>query len=136
MTDAVYPVPAEWAEKATDRRRPLCRQCTASWSRTRTGFWRREAQRIDWIRPFTTVKETSFHEADFGIRWFADGTLNLSANCLDRHLRRAGDVTAIIWEPDDPAERGPDDQLSRAAPHGLPLRQCAEGAGRRSAATG
>src|SRR4030095_11072967 len=67
-------------------------------------FWRREARRIDWIKPFTTVKETSFHEHDFGIRWFADGTLNLSANCLDRHLATRSDATAIIWEPDSPAE--------------------------------
>jgi acetyl-CoA synthetase len=68
------------------------------------GFWRREAQRVDWIRPFTTVKDTSFDEADFRIRWFADGALNVSANCLDRHLAARGDETAIIWEGDDPGE--------------------------------
>ena len=135
MTDAVYPVPAEWAEKAlinADRYAAMYRELVED----PEAFWRREAQRIDWIRPFTTVKETSFHEEDFGIRWFADGTLNLSANCLDRHLATRGDATAIIWEPDDPDERGPDHQLSRASQHGLPLRQCAEGAGREARATG
>jgi acetyl-CoA synthetase len=67
-------------------------------------FWRREAQRIDWIKPFTTVKQTSFNEADFGIKWFADGQLNISANCIDRHLpARANDV-AILWEGDDPSQ--------------------------------
>ena len=70
-------------------------------SRTPSGA--SEALRIDWIKPFTTVKDTSFHQADFHIRWFADGTLNLSANCLDRHLAEHGDRIAIIWEPDDPA---------------------------------
>jgi acetyl-CoA synthetase len=105
MTDALYPVPPEWAEKAlidADRYAQMYRESVED----PEGFWRREAQRIDWIKPFATVKETSFHEEDFGIRWFADGTLNLSANCLDRHLAERGAATAIIWEPDDPAERG------------------------------
>ncbi|MDE8654748.1 acetate--CoA ligase, partial [Novosphingobium album (ex Liu et al. 2023)] len=67
------------------------------------GFWREEACRLDWLRPFTQVKQTSFAEGDFGIRWFGDGTLNLAANCLDRHLAERGDAVAILWEPDDPA---------------------------------
>ena len=105
MTDALYPVPAEWAETAlidADRYTEMYRESVED----PEGFWRREAQRIDWIRPFSTVKETSFREDDFGIRWFGDGTLNLSANCLDRHLAERGSTTAIIWEPDDPGERG------------------------------
>ena len=105
MTDAVYPVPAEWGAKAlidANRYAELYRESIED----PAGFWRREAQRIDWIRPFTTVKQTSFHEHDFGIRWFADGTLNLSANCLDRHLAERGDTAAIVWEPDDPAAQG------------------------------
>jgi acetyl-CoA synthetase len=68
------------------------------------GFWRREAQIIDWMTPFTTVSNSSFNEADFGISWFADGALNVSANCLDRHLATRGDTAAIIWEGDDPAD--------------------------------
>jgi acetyl-CoA synthetase len=105
VTDQVYPVPKEWAEKAfinAERYAELYRESVED----PDSFWRREAQRIDWIKPFATVKETSFHEADFGIKWFADGTLNLSANCLDRHLATRGGATAIIWEPDDPNERG------------------------------
>jgi acetyl-CoA synthetase len=103
MTDAVYPVPEEWARNALidgERYQAMYRESVED----PETFWRREAKRIDWMRPFTTVKETSFDEADFGIRWFADGTLNLSANCLDRHLAERGDITAIIWEPDDPSE--------------------------------
>jgi acetyl-CoA synthetase len=105
MTDEVYPVPREWARRRSGQRRSLRRDVPRS-VEDPDSFWRREAQRIDWIRPFTRVRETSFHEADFGIKWFADGTLNLSANCLDRHLAERGDVTAIIWEPDDPSAQG------------------------------
>jgi acetyl-CoA synthetase len=105
MTQAVYPVPEEWAQKAlidAHRYEAMYRESVED----PDGFWRREAHRIDWIKPFTRVKETSFDEADFGIGWFADGTLNLSANCLDRHLAERGDTVAILWEPDDPAEAG------------------------------
>jgi acetyl-CoA synthetase len=105
MTQAVYPVPEEWAQKALideHRYEAMYRESVED----PDGFWRREAQRIDWIKPFTRVKETSFDEADFGIGWFADGTLNLSANCLDRHLAERGDTVAILWEPDDPADTG------------------------------
>ena len=68
------------------------------------GFWREQAKRIDWIKPFTKVKQTSFDDHHVDIKWFADGTLNLSANCLDRHLETRGDQIAIIWEGDNPAE--------------------------------
>ncbi|WP_204114752.1 acetate--CoA ligase, partial [Shimia biformata] len=66
------------------------------------GFWAKEAQRIDWIEPFTKVKNTSFEPGNIDIKWFEDGVLNVSANCIDRHLATRGDQTAIIWEPDDP----------------------------------
>ena len=105
MTEAVYPVPQAWADTAlidAARYGELYRQSVEE----PDAFWRREAQRIDWMRPFTSVSKASFDEADFGIEWFADGTLNLSANCLDRHLAERGDAIAILWEPDDPAEAG------------------------------
>jgi acetyl-CoA synthetase len=66
-------------------------------------FWREHAQRVDWIEPFTVVKNTSF-DLPVSIKWFEDGVLNVAANCLDRHLETRGDKTAIIWEGDDPAE--------------------------------
>ena len=65
-------------------------------------FWAKQAKRIDWIKPFTTVKNTSFAYPDISIKWFEDGTLNVAANCIDRHLKKRGDKVAIIWEPDDP----------------------------------
>ncbi len=66
------------------------------------GFWSEHAQRIDWIKPFTKVKNTSFEWPDISIKWFEDGQLNVAANCIDRHLAERGDTVAIIFEPDDP----------------------------------
>ena len=68
------------------------------------GFWAKHGKRIDWMKPFTRVKNTSFAPGNIDIRWFEDGTLNVSANCIDRHLDTRGDQTAIIWEPDDPSK--------------------------------
>jgi len=65
-------------------------------------FWGEQGKRIDWIRPYTRIKNTSFLYPNVYIRWYEDGTLNVSANCIDRHLATKGDQTAIIWEPDDP----------------------------------
>jgi acetyl-CoA synthetase len=68
------------------------------------GFWLEQAQRIDWMKPFTKVKDVDFTFGQVKINWFADGALNVSANCIDRHLEMRGDQTAIIWEPDSPDE--------------------------------
>ena len=68
------------------------------------GFWREQAQRIDWMSPFSTVRDVDFTLGNVKINWFADGTLNVSANCIDRHLETRGNQTAIIWEPDSPDE--------------------------------
>ena len=65
-------------------------------------FWGEHGKRIDWIKPFTRVKNTSFAPGNIDIKWFEDGTLNVSANCIDRHLAARGDQTAIVWEPDSP----------------------------------
>ena len=99
----VYPVPAEWAAKAkvdAGRYKALYAEAASD----PEGFWRREAQRLDWIAPFGKVKDTSFDEADFRIRWFEDGVLNVSANCIDRHAAQRGDAVAILWEGDTPGE--------------------------------
>ena len=67
------------------------------------GFWTEQGNRLDWIRPFTRVKDVSF-SGNAHIKWFDDGTINACHNCLDRHLEARGDQTAIIWEGDDPNE--------------------------------
>lgn len=68
------------------------------------GFWGDEGKRLDWMKPYTKVKNTTFEYPDVSIKWYEDGTLNVSANCIDRHLEKRGDQTAIIWEGDDPSE--------------------------------
>ncbi len=68
------------------------------------GFWREHGRRIDWIKPYTKAMNASFGPGEVSIRWFEDGTTNVAANCLDRHLADARRQVAIIWEGDDPAE--------------------------------
>ena len=67
-------------------------------------FWAKHGRRIDWITPYSQISDVSYDAGDLHINWFADGTLNAAANCLDRHLATRGDQTAIIWEGDDPAD--------------------------------
>ena len=67
------------------------------------GFWAEQAARVDWIRPFSQVKDVSFDTDDLHVRWYYDGTLNVCYNCVDRHLDVHGDDVAIVWEGDDPA---------------------------------
>ena len=67
-------------------------------------FWAEHGKRIDWIKPYSQISDVSYDTGDLHIKWFADGTLNAAANCLDRHLATRGDQTAIIWEGDDPAD--------------------------------
>ena len=98
--DAVYPVPESVAKDAwidNDQYLEMYRRSVGD----PEGFWSEQAGRIDWIKPFTKVKDVDY-TGDVRIRWFEDGTLNASANCIDRHLEKRGGQTAILWEPDDP----------------------------------
>ena len=100
----VHPVPAEWAARAYVDAAGYAEKYRRSIEQSET-FWREESDRLDWIRPWTRLNRVSFDEADFGIEWFGDGQLNVSANCLDRHLAERGDTVAIIWEGDDAAQQ-------------------------------
>ena len=100
-TDRLYPVPAGAAERTLldDN------QYQFMYAESVTNpdvFWREQGQRLDWVRPFTMVKNTSFRKDNVAIRWFEDGVLNVSYNCVDRHLAERGDQVAIIWEGDEP----------------------------------
>jgi len=99
----IYPVPADVAAKARITAADYERLYAES-VKDPEGFWGRIGKRLDWITPYTKVKDVSYDAKDLHIRWFHDGTLNLSANCLDRHLQTRGDKTAILWEGDDPSE--------------------------------
>jgi acetyl-CoA synthetase len=101
-SDTVFTPPAEIAEKAWIDAAAYERLYEQS-VKDPEGFWAEHGKRIDWIKPFSAVKDVSF-EGDVHIRWFHDGTLNVSANCVDRHLADKADQTAIIWEGDDPGE--------------------------------
>ena len=104
MTDPDrYPVPAEWAARA----RVDAAEYDRLYGRALAdpgSFWLEQARRLDWIKRPEIAGDWSFYKADFHIRWFADGTLNVAANCLDRHLATRGDDIALIWEPDEPSE--------------------------------
>lgn len=69
------------------------------------GFWREQGQRLNWIEPYTKVKATSYDADSFGIKWYEDGVLNVTENCLDRHLETRANKTAILWEGDDPSDK-------------------------------
>ena len=101
--DQVFPVPSDWAARAHLNGAGY----DAAVARVESdpqGFWSDVAGRLDWIKPFTVAKDVSFNADDFRIRWYADGVLNASVNCLDRHLRDRADAVAIIWEGDDPTD--------------------------------
>ncbi|MCF8482040.1 MAG: acetate--CoA ligase [Rhodospirillum sp.] len=102
MSD-IYPVPAEIAANALITEAQYKEMYEKSLTDSE-GFWGEQGKRIDWIKPYTQVKDVSFDTHDVHIRWFHDGTLNVSVNCLDRHLDKRGDQTAIIWEGDDPKD--------------------------------
>ncbi|ADM09892.1 putative acetyl-coenzyme a synthetase protein [Parvularcula bermudensis HTCC2503] len=101
--ERVHPVPADFAQKTNlDPAGYLAMRQEAETDPV--AFWAREGQRLDWIEPYTKVKDTSFDLQDFRIKWYEDGVLNVAANCLDRHLKTRGDKPAIIWEADDPSK--------------------------------
>ena len=106
MTDHTrIPVPAQVAADAHMDAEAYARTVESA-ARDPQGFWRGVGERLDWSKPFTEVKDVSFDRRDFRIRWFADGELNASVNCIDRHLPERADQTAILFEGDDPTVDG------------------------------
>jgi acetyl-CoA synthetase len=103
MTTKTYPVPADWAKKAwlDDAGYKALYERSV---KDPVGFWGEMGRRLDWIKPYTKVKNTSFDTNNVSIKWYEDGTLNVSVNCVDRHLATRADQTAIIWEGDDPTQ--------------------------------
>ncbi len=99
----LYPVKPEFAATARVRQDDYARLYSESIADP-DGFWARVAQRVDWTKPPTRIKDVSFDPNNLHIRWYEDGTLNVAANCLDRHLAERGDKVAIIFEGDDPAD--------------------------------
>ena len=101
--EKIYDVPADWRKRAyADDAR--YQELYARSIKDPNGFWAEQAKRIDWIKPFSKVKNTSYDPHNVSIKWFEDGTLNACYNCVDRHLAKRGDQTAILWEGDDPKD--------------------------------
>jgi acetyl-CoA synthetase len=99
----IFPVPEAWAKRAKITAEGYA-GAVGEVARDPQAYWTKLAGRLDWIKPFTRAKDVSFDPDDFRIRWYADGVLNASVNCLDRHLPAKADDIAFIWEGDDPAQ--------------------------------
>jgi len=103
MSEKTYDVPAEWKSRAFIDEAKYQAMYAQS-VKDPNGFWREQAKRIHWTKPFTKVKNTSFDPHNVSIKWFEDGATNVAYNCVDRHVATRGDQVAIIFEGDDPAE--------------------------------
>src|SRR5437588_603310 len=103
MSEKTYDVSADWSKRAwVDDAK--YREMYARSVSDPNGFWAEQAKRVDWMKPFTKVENASFAPGNISIKWFEDGVLNVAWNCIDRHLEKRGDQTAIIWEGDNPSE--------------------------------
>ncbi len=104
MSEKIYEVPAEWTRRSfiDDAK---YRAMYAHSLKEPDAFWREQAERIHWTKPFSKVKNTSFGPGNVSIKWFEDGVTNVAYNCIDRHLAKRGDQIAIIWEGDDPKDQ-------------------------------
>ena len=103
MSDKIYDVPAEWRKRGFVDDAKYKEMYDRS-IKDPNGFWAEHAKRVDWIKPFSKVKNTTYDPHNVSIKWFEDGTLNACYNCVDRHLAKRGDQTAILWEGDDPKD--------------------------------
>lgn len=101
MSDKLHPIPTTVAERALIDN-PRYNVMYNESAKDPDTFWREHGKRVDWIKPYTTVKNTTFSYPDVSIKWYEDGLLNVCENCVDRHLATRGDQVAIIWEGDDP----------------------------------
>jgi len=103
MSEKLHPVPQEWATRAHVDAAKYDADYARS-IRDPDGFWGEVGKRVDWITPFTKVKNVSYAPGNVSIKWYEDGALNVAANCVDRHLETRGDQVAILWEGDDPKD--------------------------------
>ncbi len=101
MSEKVYAVPAAWKKKAHVDEAGY-KAMYAESVKNPTKFWAKQGKRIDWFKAPTKIKNTSFDYDNVSIKWFEDGVTNVSVNCIDRHLKKRGNQTAIIWEGDNP----------------------------------
>jgi len=102
-SELIFKVPKKWSNNAYVDKSTYEKKYKFS-IKDNEGFWRKEGKRIDWIKPYTKIKDVKYSKTDVKIKWFYDGTLNASVNCIDRHLEDKKNKTAIIWVGDDPKD--------------------------------
>ena len=101
--DLIFKIKKEWVKKALVNKSTYEAKYKKS-IKNNEEFWNREGKRITWIKPYKKIKNFKYSKDEVYIRWYEDGTLNASANCIDRHLKDKKDKTAIIWVGDDPKD--------------------------------
>ncbi len=99
----VFKVPSSWERKSYVNKNQYAKKYKIS-IQDNENFWRKEGKRINWIKPYTKIKDVKYSKEEVSIKWYYDGTLNASANCIDRHLQKKGNKAAIIWVGDDPSD--------------------------------
>ena len=99
--ETIFKTKSDWVKKALVNKKQYEKKYNHS-IKQNDEFWKKEGKRITWIKPYTKIKDVKYSKSDVHIKWFYDGTLNASANCIDRHLKKNKDKTAIIWVGDDP----------------------------------
>ena len=99
--ETIFKLKKEWIKQATVDKKTYEKKYKQS-IKDNDGFWKKEGKRITWIKPYTKIKNVKYSKSEVNIKWYYDGTLNASANCIDRHLKNKKDKTAIIWVGDDP----------------------------------
>ena len=103
MSEKIYDVPAEWAKRAWIDQAKY-KDMYARSIADPNAFWAEQAKRIDWMHAPTKIENVSYAPGNISIKWFEDGILNVAYNCIDRHLPKRANQTAIIWEGDDPSQ--------------------------------
>ena len=101
--ELVFKVPKKWSKNAYVNKSQYEKKYKLS-IKDNEGFWKKEGKRINWIRPYTKIKDAKYSKTEVKTKWYYDGTLNASANCIDRHLKDKKNKTAIIWVGDDPKD--------------------------------
>ena len=102
-SEKIYKTKSEWIKKALVTKTLYEKKYSQS-LKENDSFWRKEGKRISWIKPYSKIKDVKYSKSDVHIKWFYDGTLNASSNCIDRHLKKNPSKTAIIWVGDDPSD--------------------------------
>ena len=102
-SELIFKTKKEWIKNSLTNKSQYQKKYNES-IKNNNNFWKKEGKRISWIKPYKKIKDVKYSKDEVRIKWYEDGTLNASANCIDRHLKDKKDKTAIIWVGDDPKD--------------------------------